>query len=87
MGTLQEQAPRQEHLMGYVSSIRGTLHEMYPDRVSRYYTREEWTAAAEVTKVALAIQSADVFDEQLAGFGEILEHIACSIETMSLSDG
>jgi len=76
MGTLQHQNPRVDTIQGYVSTLGNIAEQMYPHKMQRDLQPEEWHAVAAITQAALAIQSADALDEQLAGFGEILGHIA-----------
>jgi hypothetical protein len=42
-------------------------------------TSAQWHAACDAVRTALAIQNADVLDEQLAGFGEILQELCAAI--------
>jgi hypothetical protein len=44
------------------------------------FTPAEWHAACDVVRTELAVLSADVLDEQLAGFGEILKELVEAIE-------
>ena len=46
-------------------------------------TPAQWYAAYDVARTALAIQSADILDEQLAGFGEILRSINWAIDGLA----
>ena len=73
MGTLQNQRPRQESIESYVSTVCYTAEQIYPGKARDKMTPEEWKAAAAVMTAALGMQSADALDEQLAGFGEILQ--------------
>lgn len=75
MGTLSNQRPRQDTIESYVGTVIGVADQIYPDEKTRL-TAAEWTAAAVVARAALAIQSADAHDEQLAGLGEILRNLA-----------
>lgn len=70
MGTLFKQRPRQDSISSYVATIETVLRDMGKDPAST--TPDWWVAAAKVLESATYIQSADVLDEQLAGFGEIL---------------
>jgi hypothetical protein len=47
-------------------------------------TPAEWHAVCDVARVALALQSADVLDEQLAGFGEILKELVEAVQGLQL---
>lgn len=67
MGTLFNQSPRYKSLR----AVDQLVNDMFGEK--DLYSPEEWRAAIELAKYNLALQSADVLDEQLAGFGEILE--------------
>jgi hypothetical protein len=77
MGTLFDQRPRQETLQGYCDTV---------DRILKGYgwdkkpTPEQVTAACRVLEVGIKLQSADVLDEQLAGFGMIIQSLVRAIE-------
>jgi hypothetical protein len=75
MGTLLNQRPRYETLgtMGVPEFVWSIAKEMGFKREKM--TPAEWHAVCDVARTALALQSADVFDEQLAGFGEILKEL------------
>ncbi len=81
MGTLFDQPPRQDRMRSYVATVGSTLDQMYPDVED--VTPEMWTAAAAVTQAALSVQSADTMDEQLAGFGEILQRLPDAISDVA----
>ncbi len=81
MGTLFNQRHRHETLQDYVGLIFTTADKMYPNLSIRNMSPAQWEAAAKVTSVGLDIQSADAFDEQLAGFGEIAQSIAENVRT------
>jgi hypothetical protein len=71
MGTLFNQQPRGEHLLSHVYYIRQVLKDDFG--VDPYEaTPGQWMAACRVVEVASKLQTADVFDEQLAGFGELI---------------
>jgi hypothetical protein len=79
MGTLFNQRPRQETLMeGYLSTVRYALLEMGVQ--PEHATPDQWIAACEIVKAALAVQNADALDEQLAGFGELLRDLIEAIK-------
>ena len=82
MGTLFSQPPREERLLRWgAGSIARALEIMQiPD--TRKPTPAEWHAACDIVRTALAVQSADAQDEQLAGFGEILVRIADALRGM-----
>ena len=79
MGTLYNQEPRQDKIESYVATVGYTLDYMYPNKTRREASAAEWTAAAEVTKAANAVQSADAWDEQLADLGELLQSVVETI--------
>ena len=74
MGTLFDQSPRQETLDNYVHTIRSIARNAGFDTDNM--TPAEWHAACDLARTALAIQSADALDEQLAGLGHILQQIS-----------
>jgi hypothetical protein len=79
MGTLFDQKPRQDYLGGgAIVWLMSTMREngfdpKKPDDVHAF---------CDLMRTALAIQSADTLDEQLAGFGEILEKIAEALSAL-----
>jgi hypothetical protein len=75
MGTLFSQSPRGEKLSNGFHHVRAALRFMEVP-INRPPTPAEWSAACDLVRAALAVQSADVLDEQLAGFGSILERIS-----------
>jgi hypothetical protein len=70
MSTLFDQPPRQESLVRCMIWIRMIARDVgfNPDKMQA----EDWHALCDLVRTALAIQSADAFDEQIAGFGLIL---------------
>jgi hypothetical protein len=78
MGTLFDQSPRQETLDSYAHTILSIARNAGFDTDNM--TPAEWHAACDLARTALAIQSADALDEQLAGLGHILQQIAGAIE-------
>jgi hypothetical protein len=77
MGTLFDQQPRQESISSYVHTVRRVAAEM--DYDLNTIKPAEWHAACDVVRTALALQTADTLDEQLAGFGEILKELVAAI--------
>lgn len=80
MGTLYHQRPRQDTIDYYHNVIVKALALMGLDerdvntgKVA--VTPAQWHAACDITRTALAIQSADAGDEQLAGFGELVSRL------------
>ena len=75
MGTLFNQSPRQDSLhKHYVNDVGRVLRDdMGLD--SSKASPAQWHAACDIARTALAVQSADVLDEQLAGFGELLQRL------------
>lgn len=73
MGTLFNQQPRDKSLQSYVGCVVSTAETLFPGLTIQDIDLDQWQAAARVTEVALQIQSADTFDEQLAGLGEIAQ--------------
>ena len=51
--------------------------------VAKGLTPAEWHAVCDVARTALALQNADVLDEQLAGFGEILQELVEAIRELA----
>jgi len=80
MGTLFDQPPRQESVNGYVYTVRRVAAEM--GYALDTIKPAEWHAACDVVRTALALQTADALDEQLAGFGEILKELVAAIEKL-----
>jgi hypothetical protein len=76
MGTLFDQKPRQEGIQGYCLEVSEIL-----DRYgwSNNPTPEQVTAACRVLEVGIKLQNADVLDEQLAGFGKIIQSLVDAI--------
>lgn len=83
MGTLFDQPPRQESLDRLFSYVERKAREIAVK--ADFPTNAEYHVACDMIRTALAVQSADVLDEQLGGFGHILERIADSLE--KISDG
>jgi hypothetical protein len=83
MGTLFEQRPRQDTFKTRIWWIQGIAEEM--GFKGEKLTPAEWHAVCDVARTALALQNADVLDEQLAGFGEILQELVCAIEGLNPS--
>lgn len=79
MGTLFNQRPRQESIESYARSITCIADDLWPKQ-KEPYTPDQIIAAAKVAEVALKLQSADVFDEQLAGFGELFKELISVLE-------
>jgi hypothetical protein len=78
MGTLDTQPPRGQSLENCFHYATAALRFMgIPE--DKKPTAAEWHAACDIVRTALAVQSADVLDEQLAGFGGILESIAAAL--------
>ena len=70
MATLQP--PRGKSLTGIMESIHHSAGRFgFPENMSP----AEWHALCDLTRTALAVQSADILDEQLAGFGNILDKL------------
>jgi hypothetical protein len=69
MGTLQNQPPRGDTIKRYVEEV--VLLKAGFDVT--------WSEACDIVRTALLIQSADVFDEQLAGLGDIAQGIVLAI--------
>lgn len=86
MPTLFDQPPRLEEnygisrLTGYFSAVRDALDFM---KVGGEPTLEQWNTACRIVETALKIQSADVLDEQLAGFGELLQTLTSVLKYSS----
>jgi hypothetical protein len=77
MGTLFDQRPRSEALTFGV--VWEAARDMGLDP-NKGLTPAEWHAACDVARTGLAAQNADIFDEQLAGFGELLKELVAAIE-------
>jgi hypothetical protein len=77
MATLFDQPPRQQSLESYVSLIEtiALRFGFFPKKMSP----AEWHVVCDLVRTALAIQSADVLDEQLGGFGDILRDAVTAI--------
>ena len=80
MGTLFSQAARWEGLGA--AGIEGVAVEMFPK--AGELTPEQWHAACDVARTSLTVQSADAFDEQFAGFGEIAIRLVEALEESNL---
>ena len=79
MGTLFDQPDRQRYLgNGAIPWLLATMRDNGFDPKKR----DDVHAFCELMRTALAIQSADVLDEQLAGFGEILQSIVSAINDL-----
>src|SRR5262245_7777284 len=77
MGTLFEQQPRDQKL----TSVDEYCRRMFGEKDE--YTPDEWRAAIEMAKYRLAVQSADVLDEQLAGFAELAIRLIEAVDRIS----
>lgn len=75
MGTLFDQRPRVDSLDCYFGQIWEALEHVQADP-DKDATPEEIMTACRMVEVALKVQTADVLDEQLAGFGKILISLA-----------
>ena len=69
MATLFSQPPRQDTLKEYAIWVCNIGHELGYQMDDPKQVR----AACDVIQVALMIQNADVLDEQLGGFGQLLQ--------------
>ena len=78
MGTLFDQRPRQEAIQGYCLEVSEIL-ERYG--WNEKPTPDQVMAACKVLEVGIKLQSADVLDEQLAGFGMIIQSLVRAIES------
>lgn len=77
MGTLFDQRARHESIKG---CARGGLTDMLDIMgVTTKPTIEQWLCACRMLEVGLKYQSADILDEQLAGFGEIVRDLAANV--------
>jgi hypothetical protein len=47
----------------------------------------DWHALCDLVRTAIAVQNADIQDEQLAGFGEILQNLVEAIREMTPAHG
>jgi hypothetical protein len=79
MGTLFNQRPRQDTLESYISTVEYAVRTLGFKREKM--TPADWHVVCDVARTALAIQNADAMDEQLAGFGEILQTIAENVRS------
>ena len=77
MATLYDQPPRQETLAAYMHWIcdRAPEFGFSPNAM----TAADWRALCDIVRTALAIQTADARDEQLAGFGQLIGNIGDSL--------
>ena len=73
MGTLFNQDPRENHIENYMRHVLTGLEIMGVK--PKDATPDQWKTACEIVKAGLAIQNADILDEQLGGFGEILHSL------------
>lgn len=83
MGTLFDQPARQDYLGGSaVSWLQSGMRD------SGYDPKKpaDVHAFCDLMRTAIAIQSADVLDEQLAGFGEILQSLVEAIQKRTDGD-
>ena len=79
MGTLFDQRPRGETLLQIMEGIQLTRGRFgFPEEM----TPADWHALCDLTRTALAVQSADVLDEQLGGFGDILNNLIMALGEM-----
>ena len=78
MGTLSDQRPRTETLETYFIQVGKALDYMEVKRDKA--TPAQYHAACDIVRTALAVQSADTLDEQLAGFGEIAQSLVSAVE-------
>jgi len=76
MGTLRDQPARQDTLLRYAITIGKVGREIFHDGCNGELTETQWHVACDVTRTALAIQNADVRDEQLADLGKLLESLS-----------
>jgi len=67
MATLHDQPPRQQTLDRYYGDIWEWVQKYMGATEPTAVTPQQWQAAAAVVRTALAIQSADAFDEQVSG--------------------
>lgn len=79
MATLHDQPPRQQTLGRYYGDIWGWIQKYIGATDPAAVTPEQWQAAAAVVRTALAIQSADAFDEQVSGAVAELSHAMTGI--------
>jgi hypothetical protein len=72
MGTLFDQPPRGESLGKIMRGLHMQAADFgFPDPM----TPADWHAFCDLVRTALVVQSADIFDEQLGGFGDILNRL------------
>ena len=76
MGTLFDQPPRMSK--GYILNYADRIAEKIRDIQEKYNLSER--SATEAVKMSIDIYDKDVKDEQLAGFGEILQDIADALK-------
>jgi hypothetical protein len=81
MGTLFNQQRRVETLSGNARSLYDALELMGIKSADATHT--DWTVACDIVRTLLAVQSADVLDEQLGGFGEILQELVRALEAIA----
>ncbi|HEL2343259.1 TPA: hypothetical protein U0J94_001553 [Streptococcus suis] len=75
MGTLFDQPPRMrdEYSLNYADQIAAKIKD-----IETNYNLSEYSAT-EAVRMSIDIRDKDIKDEQLAGFGEILQYIADSL--------
>jgi hypothetical protein len=73
MGTLFNQRPRQDRIDGYIGTVIAVARDIWPN--VEEHTPEQIEAACKVFEAALKMQNADVLDEQLTGFAELIQQI------------
>jgi hypothetical protein len=81
MGTLFNQQRLVETLSGNARSLYDALELMGIKSADATHT--DWTVACDIVRTLLAVQSADVLDEQLGGFGEILQELVRALEAIA----
>jgi len=75
-----KQEPRSKSIDGHFHRAEAALEFMGIDR--KKATAEDWRAAAELVRMSLAIQSADVLDEQLTGFALLLNNAVEALQNL-----
>jgi hypothetical protein len=81
VGTLFSQPERQPGLINTFEWVKDFARNIAKDRNSP--TLAEYHAACDILRTALAVQSADVLDEQLGGFGRIAESLVEAVNQIS----
>ena len=76
MGTLFEQTQRIENAFSSIDAICKEISDL------KLYHKLTFDEAMEVIKLSVQIADYDAKDEQLAGFGEILEHLVESYSSL-----